>query len=212
MIAVKPKLTTIANQPSWVVASDRVKLAVTALGGHMAPVTFRLAGGRKAQPYFISPWQNEGQKITEPVLVPLRGDFFCMPFGGGSYRGPYAKGEGKLYVYDVQSNTWTNLPDKGALPFWFGSNVCCMHYDSVNDRVVCFTHSPERKLSLVNVFDPNTGAWDAEPLAVPAGVPAEQCWHGFYCPQVNAHFIYTAHDSSDQGTMWAYRYRKAVGP
>ncbi|MDY6913589.1 MAG: hypothetical protein SVT52_03930 [Planctomycetota bacterium] len=86
-MAVKPKPTTIANQPSWVVASDRVELAVTALGGHMAPVTFRLAGGRKAQPYFISPWQSEGRKITEPVLVPLRGDFFCMPFGGGSYRG-----------------------------------------------------------------------------------------------------------------------------
>jgi len=164
--------------------------------------------------------------------------------GGGSYRGPYAKGEGKIYVYDIQSNTWTNLPDKGALPFWFGTNVCCMHYDSVNDRVVCFTHSLEKRESLVNVFDPTTGAWDDKPLAVPfgtfppgkaltlgkenaepdkitwrpakapdrvpAGVPSETCWHGFYSAEVNAHFIYTAHDSSDRGNMWVYRYRKAA--
>ena len=33
-----------------------------------------------------------------------------------------------------------------------------------------------------------------------------------YSPEVNAHFFYLAGDSDDRGTMWAYRYKKAVKP
>ncbi len=73
-------LRRIHSQPAWVVKNDRVELAVTQLGGHMAPVKF--AGGA-VQPYHVSPWQDEGAKVDIPVLVPLRGDFFCLPFGGG---------------------------------------------------------------------------------------------------------------------------------
>ena len=37
------------------------------------------------QPYYISPWQDEApSKMPAPVLVTLRGDFFCMPFGGNT--------------------------------------------------------------------------------------------------------------------------------
>jgi len=49
----------------------------------MAPVYFHRQSRRPVQPYYISPWQDEGLKVDEPVLVPLRGDFFCLPFGGG---------------------------------------------------------------------------------------------------------------------------------
>jgi hypothetical protein len=35
------------------------------------------------------------------------------------------------------------------------------------------------------------------------------CWHAFYAPAVNAHFIWMAGDSQDNGTMWVYRYKKA---
>jgi hypothetical protein len=34
------------------------------------------------QPYHITPWQGEKHDYPVPVLVPLRGDFFCLPFGG----------------------------------------------------------------------------------------------------------------------------------
>ncbi len=81
---MKPQLKTIAGQPSWIIAVDNVELAVTRLGGHMAPVTFYRDSKNTVQPYHISPWQNEKLKIGEPVLVPLRGDFFCLPFAGGS--------------------------------------------------------------------------------------------------------------------------------
>jgi hypothetical protein len=74
----------IHSQRSWVVASDQVELAVTRLGGQMAPVTFFRRSAQPVQPYFISPWQDQRIEIGVPLLVPLRGDFFCLPFGGNA--------------------------------------------------------------------------------------------------------------------------------
>ena len=54
----------------------------------MAPVKFYRKSKSPIQPYYISPWQGENRKFDDPVLAPLRGDFFCMPFGLPSeYRG-----------------------------------------------------------------------------------------------------------------------------
>ena len=79
---LKPK--NVASQPAWVVRSKNIELAVTQLGGHMAPVTFYRNTAQPIQPYYVSPWQDERRKIGDPVLVPLRGDFFCMPFGANA--------------------------------------------------------------------------------------------------------------------------------
>ncbi|MBM3734475.1 MAG: hypothetical protein FJW39_01705 [Acidobacteria bacterium] len=76
----------VHSQPSWVISNDQVELALTVLGGHMAPVRFHRGDAGAFQPYHISPWQDERIKVDVPVLVPLRGDFFCMPFGGGKER------------------------------------------------------------------------------------------------------------------------------
>jgi len=81
-IPTPEKLKTLAAQPHWKLQSDCVELAVTRIGGQMAPVTFRL-GGRTIAPYSISPW--DGEKMAgaiPPMLKALRGDFFCAPFGG----------------------------------------------------------------------------------------------------------------------------------
>jgi len=130
--------------------------------------------------------------------------------GGGSYRKPYGKDEGKVYVYDVKTNAWSNLPDKGAVPSLFGANVACMHYDSANDKVVHVTRDFARRRAAVHVFDPATGAWSGQPLSVPAILAnAAECWHGFYSPEVNAHFFYVSGDSRDTGRMFAYRYKRA---
>lgn len=76
---------TIHAQPSYVVSTKQVELAVTELGGHMAPVTFFRDSDKPVRPYYVSPWQDEKPSaMPAPVLVPLRGDFFCMPFGGNS--------------------------------------------------------------------------------------------------------------------------------
>ncbi|MFN0050832.1 MAG: hypothetical protein ACKV0T_01490 [Planctomycetales bacterium] len=79
------ELPSVHSQPSFHLRSAQVDLAVTRLGGHMAPVTFFRNEGDGIQPYYISPWQDEHpREIPAPVMVPLRGDFFCIPFGGNS--------------------------------------------------------------------------------------------------------------------------------
>lgn len=83
------KTEVVASQPCWVIENGNVRLAVTRLGAQMAPVTFYRDGDQAIEPYYISPWQGEGLKLDPPVLVPLRGDFFCLPFGsnGAPYEG-----------------------------------------------------------------------------------------------------------------------------
>lgn len=73
------------QQPCYVVGNKQVEVAVTENGGHMAPVTFYRDSDKPLKPYYVSPWQEEKpSEMPVPVLVPLRGDFFCMPFGGNS--------------------------------------------------------------------------------------------------------------------------------
>ena len=85
-IAAEPSpLRVIHAQPSFVLANAQVELAVTQLGGHLAPVTFFRGSAQPVRPYYVSPWQDEKPtKMPAPVLTTLRGDFFCLPFGGNS--------------------------------------------------------------------------------------------------------------------------------
>jgi hypothetical protein len=87
MANLKP--VNIFGQPSWRFTSDCVDAAVTQLGGHLAPVRFRLPHGA-VEPFSVAPWATEKIPAGEPdVLRALRGDFFCAPFAGGDkpYRG-----------------------------------------------------------------------------------------------------------------------------
>lgn len=75
-------MTNIHGASSFLLASDLVELAVTAEGGHMAPVSFQLSDGRRVSPYALAPWLPEEVEPDTPVLLSgLRGDFFCFPFG-----------------------------------------------------------------------------------------------------------------------------------
>src|SRR5437762_992200 len=82
-------LKTVLGQPSWRIATRNVEAFVTQLGGHVGPVTFNVSG-RKIAPYSVAPWATEKVDPKTPAIIrALRGDFFCMPFGGNStpYRG-----------------------------------------------------------------------------------------------------------------------------
>lgn len=82
MNARPAKLVKVLGQPSWRVAASQVEVHVTRTGGHLAPVIFD-RGGRRFSPYSVAPWAEEKtQTPIPPVLKVLRGDFFCMPFGG----------------------------------------------------------------------------------------------------------------------------------
>ena len=72
----------IHGQPSWRLASSSAEAFVTELGGHLGPVTFDRKG-RKLQPYSVAPWAEEPADPFLPRIIKvLRGDFFCLPFGG----------------------------------------------------------------------------------------------------------------------------------
>jgi hypothetical protein len=74
----------ICGQPSWRVASAEVEAFVTEIGGHVGPVTFD-RGGQRLQPYSVAPWaEEENDPPLGPLLRGLRGDFFCLPFGGNA--------------------------------------------------------------------------------------------------------------------------------
>jgi hypothetical protein len=76
------KMRKIAGQPSWVLSSDCVEAAVTESGGHLGPVTFSV-GDRKIEPFHTAPFAEEKSAQDLPALLQsLRGDFFCLPFGG----------------------------------------------------------------------------------------------------------------------------------
>ncbi|TVQ27796.1 MAG: hypothetical protein EA383_01840 [Spirochaetaceae bacterium] len=69
------------GQASWMVETNTIQAWVTEQGGMMAPVTFRLPSGRTVEPYYVAPWYDENREVEPAVLGPLRGDFFCLPFG-----------------------------------------------------------------------------------------------------------------------------------
>jgi len=84
-----PAKQVVLGQPSWRIRSSSVEAFVTELGGHLAPVVFDRRH-RHIQPYALPPWWNEKLPAdTPPIIKVLRGDFFCLPFGGNTepYRG-----------------------------------------------------------------------------------------------------------------------------
>ncbi len=97
-----PQTVNLHGQDSWLIKSNAVTCAVTRLGGHMAPITFFADTDAPLQPYYISPWQGEGTKQDEPVLQTLRGDFFCLPFGGN----PSWKGENHRVHGETSYRRW----------------------------------------------------------------------------------------------------------
>ena len=81
---MKTKLKTKLGQLSWRIATSEVEAFVTETGGHIGPVTFKI-GDRKIQPFSIAPWAEEKTDPSVPaILKVLRGDFFCLPFGGNT--------------------------------------------------------------------------------------------------------------------------------
>src|SRR5207237_1069312 len=58
--------------------------------------------------------------------------------------------------------------------------------------------------------DPETNAW-ADPLPLPADAAKaiKNGNYGWHDPVLNAYFLHFASDSTDDGTVWVYRYKKA---
>lgn len=106
-------MKTILGQPSHLIATKEVQVAVTVTGGQLAPATFKL-GRRSIQPFSVAPWHNEKLAAGTPsILRVLRGDFFCLPFGANAtpYRGEQhpVHGETANNRWQLESATKTSL-------------------------------------------------------------------------------------------------------
>ena len=107
--------TTEMGREAWTLSNGETDLAVTVRGGHMAPVRFFADTDSPVEPYYVSPWQEEDGPVPGPgVLDPLRGDFFCMPFGGDNAYG----GETHPVHGEVSEGEWRFLvsSDAGGAP------------------------------------------------------------------------------------------------
>jgi hypothetical protein len=101
---MKNTLRTVLGQPSWRLASQSVEAFVTRTGGHLGPVTFDREG-RALQPLAVAPWAEDVlDPPVPPLLQALRGDFFCMPFGGN---GTPFEGERHPLHGEVANGEWT---------------------------------------------------------------------------------------------------------
>jgi len=98
---MKPK--QVFGQASWELTSSTVKAYLTVRGGHIGPVTFDV-GGRKVSPLSVAPWVEEKLALGTPDIIKvLRGDFFCMPFGGNNKT---YKGEKHPVHGETANETW----------------------------------------------------------------------------------------------------------
>lgn len=75
--------TSSHNADGWLITTDHVEFFVTEEGAHIAPVTFSV-DGKKIMPYHLTPWQDEDKTGMSGALKNLRGEIFCMPFGGNA--------------------------------------------------------------------------------------------------------------------------------
>jgi hypothetical protein len=123
------------------------------------------------------------------------------------------KAEDNFFSYDIRENTWTRPRTKGSGPFHASSYESIFSYDSANDALMIVRLYDKGKPGdrrVVYLYDPRAHTW-ADPLPLPAEVvkSIRKGNSGFYDPDLNAYSCHFASDSSDNGTMWAYRYKKA---
>jgi len=107
-------METIHGAPSYVLRTPEVDLAVTQTAGHLAPVRFHL-GTLTAAPYSLSPWTpTQIDQGLPNLLLYLRGDFLCLPFGGQENGPPHGDVANANWSLVEQTSTQLTLRQTGA--------------------------------------------------------------------------------------------------
>ena len=74
-------ITTKFGQPSYTINTDLVSANISVQGGHLT-AAFQ-CGPEWIDPFYYAPWWQEARIADMPEMINvLRGDFFCLPFGG----------------------------------------------------------------------------------------------------------------------------------
>jgi hypothetical protein len=78
-------MARVQGQESFLLKTSKVELALSVLGGHLAPVTFFPQDPLPIEPYAMAPWATEPLPLEiPPVISSLRGDWFCSAFGANA--------------------------------------------------------------------------------------------------------------------------------
>ena len=109
-------------------------------------------------------------------------------------------------AYDIESNSWSHLKPTGTAPPPANTNAAFYEYCARLDIVVAI-HFKGTSPGIF-VYDPNTNSW-ADPIPFPADGPKFHfAANTFFDRELNAYFCHVAGDSSDNGVMWVYRYKR----
>jgi hypothetical protein len=130
--------------------------------------------------------------------------------GGGIY--PVIKEGSALYYFDVPTESFVHLEPEGRPGAQsYSSNCAIFSYDSVNDAAVLFLHRAKEGTPGIYAYLPEANKWETVAEKPPAyDVKAiDPHWSGFYDPVLNVHFLFVGTDGRENGTMWAYRYKRA---
>ncbi len=119
----------------------------------------------------------------------------------------YILDEDNLFGYDLEANQWTTLA-KASHPFGY-STKGQLDFDAASGMVIgmSFAGTKEGKPRGACVYDPDKNEWSDPVAAMPAPRGPTSC---FYHPELNVHYLYTAGDSNDNGTMLVYRYKRSA--
>jgi hypothetical protein len=115
----------------------------------------------------------------------------------------YMTGGGVHWIFDSETLKWRDAQSGGPGAIGY---ICTWTYDAANDVgiLVNYRH-PEKSANGIWIYDPNKNSWTRSAKPIPAFTENS---NGFYDPELNVHFTYNARDNCE-GTMWAYRYKKA---
>jgi len=114
------KTQTVLGQETTLIKNRHVEAGVTTLGGHLWPAKFRI-GDKWISPLSVAPWAMENPAAPN-ILKVLRGDFFCLPFGGNATE---LAGEKHPVHGETANRKWRREPssDPATLHFSLRTNI-----------------------------------------------------------------------------------------
>ena len=132
----------------------------------------------------------------------------CIYFLGNSEK----EAGDNFHVYDIRAAAWRKPRAKGPGPLATSSYESICHFDQASDRLVVIRLYEKEGPGLargVYAYDPSANTW-TDRLPIPDRVvrSIRDGNYGFHDPVLDVTFCHFAGDSADDGTMWAYRYRK----
>ncbi|MBL8026779.1 MAG: T9SS type A sorting domain-containing protein [Fibrobacteres bacterium] len=114
-----------------------------------------------------------------------------------------------FYLFDVATETWSKPMPENSPMIRIDNGRFMMEYDSVSDRCLIM-YIKQQPISqgqrFIHAYDPNTNSFETA-LPVSAQQLPEGFAHSFFCPDLDAYFIFCAYGDNYKGDHYVYRYK-----